>query len=764
MVITLAVTIILLIIGLIFNYYRNQTFRENTERIFTGELSNINTTFNEIYRDSREQVQASVDFAAYYLKSRGEIRSQPNTFKMDAVNQLTQRRSQVVVNQWNIGSKIIHYNNALAKNIGKFTDTRVAFLQKIPRGYIRIATSIEDEDAGNAIGTYIPNSSVVVETVERGQTYKGTAYVFNAWYHTAYIPLTVNGQIKGMLFVGQPLYDKPLLQTIFANRDYADAAQFMMIDEQGRVLVGKDNQRANLSQTASFTKMKALGSKVRHFTYQKSDYQGNETQFIRFYKYNPDLETFLVLDANVSALKERSVPLFYALVLPSVVVIIIFAVMISIFSRSDQQRLEIIRERNSKLARGIIPKKFKQAGKDEIGSIIQSLNALIDGYSNTVNFATEIKKGNLEADYQTRDEGDSLGNSLLEMRNSLLEAQKNERKRQEANENQQWLNEGIAHFSDILRKENKDVKQLAYNVISELVKYLHATQGGFFIVETDENNEQVIRLYASYAYEKERMFQKTINWGEGLIGRTIQEQKLLHITEIPEDYSDISSGLGSGKPQALLFFPLVANEQALGAVELGAFSDFTQTQINFMEKIAESIAITLITVQSNIKTEQLLENSKKQAEELSSQEEEMRQNLEELQATQESAARREKEMESIIEALNATNLVIHFDINGVIQDVNQYMLDQLGASEDEIVGLTIDYLIPAPQKEKHITNWEQVKQGEMVQQEAVYVYRNNKLQVQETLAPIADQEGNFYKVLSISSKIKIENIAMAGEA
>lgn len=752
LVLTLLMILLILIVSIVYSYYRNKTFWDTTDTVFSEELEHINNTFHEIYQDDRAEVEASVAFANYYMQSLGEIKKRTNTFGMDAVNQLTQKRSQVQVNQWNIGNEVIHYNNKLAERIGNFTNTQVAFLQKISRGYIRIASNIQEDKANSAIGTYVPNSSVVVETVERGQSYKGNAYVFNTRYHTAYIPLRINGSIQGMLFVGRPVYDKAMLQRIFGQRNYNDIAQFMMINEEGSVLISEEHQGENLSQSGAFKRMKAIGSKVRSFRYEKTNYKGQETNFVRYYKYNQEVDAFFVVDVSVNALKSASSHLKYAGIIPAVILIILFSAGIGFFSRKNQKRLETIKEHLRKLARGIIPHKIHTKSNDEIGGIIQNLNKLIDGYSATVKFADEIKKGNLQVDYKARDEEDKLGSSLLEMRDSLHEARKGEEKRQQANQNQQWLNEGIAKFSDILRKENKDAQKLAYNVISELVKYLNANQGGFFIVNTNDNQASTIDLYASYAFEKERMYQKSIDWGVGLIGRSVQEQKTLHIKEIPEDYSDISSGLGSAKPSAVMVFPLVANQQVLGAIELASFSSFSEIQLNFVNNIAESIAITLITVQSNLKTEELLENSKQQAEELSSQEEEMRQNLEELQATQESAARREKEMESIIEALNATNLVMHFDINGVIEDINDNFLRTIDASREEVIGITIDFLIPAHKKEEHIKTWEKIKRGEMVSKQSQYEFRNKSLKLNETLTPIADDEGNYYKVLSISAQ------------
>jgi len=81
--------------------------------------------------------------------------------------------------------------------------------------------------------------------------------------------------------------------------------------------------------------------------------------------------------------------------------------------------------------------------------------------------------------------------------------------------------------------------------------------------------------------------------------------------------------------------PLVYNDYIFGIIEIASFNVLQPYEIQFIERISESIAATISSVKANIQTSQLLEQSQQQAEEMASQEEEMRQNMEELRATQE---------------------------------------------------------------------------------------------------------------------------------
>ena len=211
----------------------------------------------------------------------------------------------------------------------------------------------------------------------------------------------------------------------------------------------------------------------------------------------------------------------------------------------------------SDLAKGDIDesKKVKIKSKDEIGEMNQSVNTLIDGLNKTASFAREIGKGNLHKEFELLSEKDELGNSLLEMRESLKEAQEQEEKRKIEDQKQNWATQGLAKFGEILRQNTDDMNEFGYHIISNLVKYIDANQGGLFIINDDEKEDKYIELLACYAYERRKYMEKRIDIGVGMIGRCVQEQKTIYMTDLPEEYINITYGLGASVPNALLIVP-----------------------------------------------------------------------------------------------------------------------------------------------------------------------------------------------------------------
>jgi len=330
--------------------------------------------------------------------------------------------------------------------------------------------------------------------------------------------------------------------------------------------------------------------------------------------------------------------------------LVLISIIIAFYlTRTTVRPIKNVKNTIISMCQGILPERKLKVSNDEIGDMSAALNDLIDSFRKFTDFAKEIGKGNYQTDFEPLSEQDDLGNALLEMRDNLQKASEEEEKRKEEDKQRNWASEGIAKFSEILRENNDNIEELSYQIIHNLVNYTGANQGGLFVINDDDEDNKFIELKASFAYNRRKYLNKQIELGVGLIGRAVQEGETIYMTEVPENYINITSGLGEARPRCLLIVPLKTNEEVHGVIEMASFKEFEQYQIDFVEKIAENIASTLSTVKINIRTNELLEKTQQQAEEMKSQEEEMRQNMEELKATQEESSRREKELKSKLE-------------------------------------------------------------------------------------------------------------------
>jgi methyl-accepting chemotaxis protein len=393
--------------------------------------------------------------------------------------------------------------------------------------------------------------------------------------------------------------------------------------------------------------------------------------------------------------------------------------------------------------------------EDEIGQMANALNTTIDGLNQKVVFATNIGKDNLDSSFNTLSNKDTLGKALIDMRQSLKIARAEEEMRKIEDSRRQWANEGLAKFAEILRKNNDNMDKLSRSIIKEIVETLQVNQGGLFLFNDDDRSDPFFELTAAYAYNRFKFKQKKILPGEGLVGASALEKKTIYLTEIPEGYLEITSGLGKTDPKALLITPLTMEDNVLGVIELASFNLFEEYQIEFLERLAQTIASTITAVKVNIRTSLLLAKTQQQAEEMLAQEEEMRQNMEELQATQEESTRKSSEMQSFIDALHSSSFVIEYDALGYITSINNAYLELLGLTRDEVVGTHhSDKLdLKDEKKREYEMMWNDLRNGIPHKQVNRFIVNERAFVFQETYTPIKNEQGEVYKILKISNNI-----------
>jgi len=357
-----------------------------------------------------------------------------------------------------------------------------------------------------------------------------------------------------------------------------------------------------------------------------------------------------------------------------------------------------------------ISKKYTKC-QEEKHQFHQENKQVKDMEQKALDFAKELEAGNFDINDQFNND-DQIGEVLINLRDKLKHNQEEELKRQKEDEQRNWISDGLAKFNDILRQDKGNyIYELSYNIISNLVKYLGANQGGLFILNEDEeqkqdqednkNNppEKYFELTAVYAFDRRKYHTKRIEWGEGLVGTCALEKGIIYMTDIPQDYINITSGLGKANPSALLIVPLKLEEEVHGVIELASFNEIAKYQRDFVERIGESVASTISSIKINNRTNELLRKSQQQAEELASQEEELRQNMEEMKTTQESLEQSQAKTKMIFE--NAMDAIITIDENGTIDQFNPSAEQLFGYQAEEVQGNNVSMLMPQKHASQH---------------------------------------------------------------
>jgi methyl-accepting chemotaxis protein len=431
------------------------------------------------------------------------------------------------------------------------------------------------------------------------------------------------------------------------------------------------------------------------FTYKKIDNQKDFYVFASINVEGIDTPWSLAICVPNKVITEKAKVVLYNALLVCFIGLILLTIVIWIIAKNIADPVKKVTSILKELANGKIDSSLlaEVKSKDEVGEMTHALNTSINGLNKKAEFANLIGSGEIDTELELLSKNDILGKSLINMRESLKKSRNEEELRKIEDQKRRWSNEGLAKFSEILRKDNDNIDTLAREIIKNLVYYLNSNQGGLFIIDEDNRTSSTLQLLSAFAFDREKFMQKEIEIGEGLVGTCAAEKETIYLTEIPQDYVQITSGLGDANPNSLLLVPMIIENDLLGVIEIASFSKFEPHEVEFAEKIAESIAATLKSVRINIKTSHLLEQSQQQSEEMAAQEEEMRQNLEELQATQEESTRKGSELNGTLDAIDSFLLKTEFDLNFNVINANEQFLTKFGYNLNEAIGMDAENFV-----------------------------------------------------------------------
>ncbi len=321
-------------------------------------------------------------------------------------------------------------------------------------------------------------------------------------------------------------------------------------------------------------------------------------------------------------------------------------------------------------------------------------------------------------------------------------------KRQEDDKKRQWFNEGIALFSEILRKNKDDISSLATETLSNLIRYVGAIQGGLFVLNDENSEHKYLQLIASYGYDERATERVVIEIGEGLVGNCYLEKKTKKITHLPPGYLKIESSLGSTDPHCIVLIPLRMDELIFGVIEISSIIEFSDFDISFLEKLAESVTSQLFTTRISMKTAELLAQSQLQAEELRSQEEEARQNIEEMQANREDAIRLKSEALGFINSMNHSIIRADFQLDGALSYANSRFLDYFGYKSKEARTMHVTDFFEEADKSTFRQKWSDLLNGSKhIEARYNHKTKTGNISLLSTFTTVKDITGEMQSVL-----------------
>jgi signal transduction histidine kinase/DNA-binding response OmpR family regulator len=242
--------------------------------------------------------------------------------------------------------------------------------------------------------------------------------------------------------------------------------------------------------------------------------------------------------------------------------------------------------------------------------LVDNVNELAANLSTQVRaigeVATAVTKGDLGRSIQVAARGE-----VADLKDNVNQMILNLKQTTERNTEQDWLKTNLARLNRMLQGQ-RDILSVSRMLLSELAPLVGAQHAVLYLMQLPRLGRPVagaaplLSLMASYGYQERKNLSKDWHIGEGLVGQAAFEKQRLLVSNLPEDYIQIVSGLGQAPPRNLVVLPILFEGQVKAVIELAAFEPFQAIHLNFLDQLSEGLGIVFNSIETASSTEMLL--------------------------------------------------------------------------------------------------------------------------------------------------------------
>lgn len=349
-----------------------------------------------------------------------------------------------------------------------------------------------------------------------------------------------------------------------------------------------------------------------------------------------------------------------------------------------------------KIAHGNFTEFIEYEGRNEIAKMADALGFVFDKFKNVSSFMLALGKGDFETDIealkQEEYKNDPFMMTLVETRDKLHQAKKESDERV-------WMNNGLTELSRTFKANIDNVEELGRTVILQLIKFLDVTQGAVYMLNESSKEGEKMEMIGCYAFDRFNDTRNAFRKGEGLLGEVWAEGEITHLTEIPNSYMTIKSGLGDDHPQSLLIVPLKVGGIVIGVIELASFKyQFEERHLRFMDLLSTSIASDLMIYRNTNDIKQMYDNTKEITKSMEMKEKDLQFKIDNLNMAKDTMEREVKDMSverSLLKdvADKASIAIFITDKDGYIEYTNQALEQIVGYKAERMKGASVEMFL-----------------------------------------------------------------------
>lgn len=353
--------------------------------------------------ESKKNSQAlAIKVASNYLKSLGPI--------TETTEQVSIGNNSV--SKWFINGKQVQEHYEIVDHIQSLGIKASTIFQKTAQGYLRVSTNVLNKEGKRAVGTSIGFDSPVVQAVEKGEKYIGRAWVVNAWYVTAYEPIRINGEIKGILFTGEPEINYDELSNYFKEKKYFGSGYPYLVDNNGLLTAHPKSVNLSIANEDFFKeiKEKKIGKVVYNWEGKDKTQIFNYIEAIDSYItvgwYNEDYDTIFNRMRNI---------IIIAVIIALIVVILTLLFIVKGIVKSLKKGVDAAES----IANGNMDVDLETDAKDETGMLLTSMKHMANSIKGLVSEMNSVANSAVEGKLDKRGNASEFKGEFKEIINGF---------------------------------------------------------------------------------------------------------------------------------------------------------------------------------------------------------------------------------------------------------------------------------------------------------------------------------------------------------
>ncbi len=215
---------------------------------------------------------------------------------------------------------------------------------------------------------------------------------------------------------------------------------------------------------------------------------------------------------------------------------------------------------------------------------------------------------------------------------------------------QAWLRTGQTELS--ARSAGiHSLEPLAQAVLDHVVRYVGGTVAAMYV----RSDDGVLRRIGAFGFSNEEQRNLVIEPGASLASQAANENRLITVDNLPDNYMKVASSLGDAVPREVVIAPINNFGKVKGVIEIGFLHGIRERDVEFLKLIADNVGASVAAVVYRQRLQDALSETQALNEELQVQQEELRTANEELEEQSRALEESQSSLENQQAELEQTN-------------------------------------------------------------------------------------------------------------